>query len=102
MASTILFIGESVRSIKATSSSTESEGSIAALFDKGACLFDKMGSSMEHTPPGAGKTPTTPSRVADLAAVVDGGSGIQSIYSPSSQGQLISSIYVVMVLGKND
>ena len=56
-------------------SGNESEGSIAAL--EGACLFDNMDSPMEHTPLGAGKTPTTPSRVADLAAVVDGGSGIQ-------------------------
>ena len=79
MASTILFIGESVRSIKATSSGNESEGSVAAIFDEGACLFDNMGSPMEETPPGAGKTPTTPSRVADLAAVVNGGSKIQRI-----------------------
>ena len=52
-----------------------------------------MGSPIEQTPPGAGKTPTTPSRVADLATAVDGGSGTQRIYSPSSQGRLVLSIH---------
>ena len=48
---------------------------------------------MEQTPPEAGKTPTTPVRVADLAAAVDGGNGNERIsYSPSSQGGLVSSI----------
>ena len=53
-----------------TGSGNESEGSISALFDKGARLFDNVGSPMEQTPPGAGKMPTTPSRVVDLAAAV--------------------------------
>ena len=70
----------------ATSSGNESEGSITALFDEGARLFDNMDSPMEQTPPGVGKTPTTTSRVADQATAVDGGSGTQCIYSPSSQG----------------
>ena len=68
----------------ANNSDNESGGSIAALFDEGARLFDDMGSPMKQTPPGAGKTPTTPSRVADLATAVNGGSGTQRIYSPSS------------------
>ena len=45
----------------ATNSDNESVGSIAALFDERARLFNNMGSPMEQTPPGAGKTPTTPS-----------------------------------------
>ena len=73
-------------------SDNESGGCIAALFDESACLFNEMGSPMEQTPPGAGKTPTTPSRVADLATAVDGGSGTQRIYSLSSQGRLVLSI----------
>ena len=44
---------------------------------------------MEHSPPGADKTPTTPSRVMDLATEVDGGRRTQHIYSPSSQGRLV-------------
>ena len=79
--------------IMATRSGNESEGSIAALFDEGACLFDNMGSPMEQTPPGVGKTPTTPTRAVDLAATVDGGSGTVCIYSSSSQGWLVSSIF---------
>ena len=71
----------------ASNSDNESVGSIAALFDEGARLFDNSGSPMEHTSPGAGKTPTTPSRVKDLATEVDGGSGTKRVYSPSSQGQ---------------
>ena len=77
----------------ATRSNNESAGSITALFDEGARLFDNMGSPMEQTPHKAGKTPTTPTRVADLAAAVDGGSGIQHNYSLSSQGRPVSSIY---------
>ena len=59
-----------------------------------------MGSPMEQTPPGAGKTPTTPSRVADLATAVDGGSGTQRIYSPSIQGQLVLYIQADLSLNK--
>ena len=68
------------------------------FLDDGACVFDYMGSPMEQTSPGAGKTPTTPSRVAGLEAVVDGGSGIQHIYSPSSQGRPVSSIHSSVIL----
>ena len=73
----------------ANNSDSESGGSIAALFNEGAHLFNNMGSPMEQTPPGAGKTTTTPSWVVDLATAVDGGSGTQRIYSPSSQGRLV-------------
>ena len=57
--------------------SDNTEGSIAALLDKGACLIDDICSLMEQTPPGVGKTPTTPIQVANLAAAVDGGIGIK-------------------------
>ena len=72
-------------------SDIESGGSIAALFDESDRLLNDLGSPMEEsTPPGAGKTPTTPSRVADLATAVDGGNGTRT-YSPSSQGRLVLS-----------
>ena len=69
------------------------ESDLAALLGEGARLFDSYGSCMEQTPPEAGKTPTTPVRVEDLAATVDGGNGNERIsYSPSSQGGHVSSI----------
>ena len=77
----------------ASNSDDESVGSIAALFDEGARLFDNWGSHVEHTSPRAGKTPTKPSRVMDLATEVDGGSGTQHIYSSSSQGRLVLFIH---------
>ena len=77
----------------ANNSDSESGGSIAALFDEGARLFDDMAPLWSRLPPGVGKTPTTPSRVADLATAVDGGSGTQRIYSPSGQGRLVLSIH---------
>ena len=77
----------------ASNSDNESVGSIAAVFDEGACLFDNSGSLMEHTPPGAGKIPTTPSWVTDLATEVDGGSGTQRVYGLSSQGRLVLSVH---------
>ena len=66
--------------------------SIAALLDEGARLFDDSGSPMEQSPPEAGKTPTTPKRVADLAAAVDGGNGKLRTYCSSSQGRHVLSI----------
>ena len=50
--------------------SESADGALAALLGEGARLFDRLSShsSMEWTPPGASKTPTTPVRVADLVA----------------------------------
>ena len=88
-ASTDLLVNHCVYSMAIIDSESESGGSIAALFDEGDRLLNDLGSPMEQsTPPGAGKTPTTPSTVADLATAVDGGSGTR-IYSPSSQGRLV-------------
>ena len=68
------------------------------FLDEGACVFDYLGSLMEQTPPGAGKTPTTPSRVADLAAVVDGGSGIQRITVHPARGDSYHLFILVLAL----
>ena len=75
------------------------DSSIAALLSEGACLLDSSCSSMEQTPPKAkeaspkaGKTPTTPVRVADLATAVDGGNVAERNDSPPSQGGHVSSI----------
>ena len=74
------------------------ESDLAALLGEGARLFDSSDSSMEQTPPEVGKTPTTPVRVADLAAAVDGGKGNERIsYNPSSQGGHVSSIFAQWV-----
>ena len=64
----------------------QEDGSIAALLDEGANLIDDICSLMEQTPPGVGKTPTTPIWVADLAATVHGCIGIERNYSTPRQG----------------
>ena len=68
------------------SDSKSADGSLAALLGEGTCLLDISCSPMEQTPRGAGNTLTTPVRVADLAATVDGGNGVERNYSMSSQG----------------
>ena len=55
---------------------------------------------MEQTPPEAGKTPTKPVQVADLAAAVDEGNGVERNYSPSSQGRHVSFVYAGTIQGR--
>ena len=76
-------------------SSSEGEGansSLEALLSEGACRSDDDDSLMEQSLPEAGKTPTTLVQGMDLAAVVYGGSGVEHVYSTSSQGRHVSSI----------
>ena len=53
--------------------SNNTDGFIAAFLDERSCLFDDICSPMEQTLPEAGKTPTIPIQVADLAAALDWG-----------------------------
>ena len=76
-----------------SSGSKSVNSSVAALLSEGArILSDDEDSFMEQSLPEAGKTPTTPVQGTDLAAVVDGGNGVERIYSTSSQGRHVSSI----------
>ena len=68
------------------SNSESADDSLASLLGGGACLFDISCSPMEQTNPGAGKTLTILMWVADLAATVDRGNGVERNYGTSSQG----------------